>query len=264
MTYQLPFSEEFICALADAEERKELVADQVRTRIALQSRALREQREREWSQTELGRRALKPQSVISRIERIEANTGLTLQTLLDIGAGFDLPLLVEYVEWDEWFDRMYRVSEKDLCRRSFDTDHLIAKARLIKAERASKNGLSFGQIPPQRLANTAPVEITDILARLNQAIGNLKQATSRLEDRLSTIRSQTTKNYFLESAASIQSGADAGQSLTVSVGSIPMIEINPISDYGMGWINPGLSGLVARASWVNVSNVLSWPVSTGA
>lgn len=139
MPYGLPWSEEFVRQLDDKEIRDEFVADQIRARIALLIRALREQEGRGWTQAELGGRAEKRQNVISRIE--DPNYGkFSLQTLLEIAAAFDLPLWVDIPEWDEWFKLIGDVPNSKTVRHSFDVAHLAGKAR------AAKEGVTTGTI----------------------------------------------------------------------------------------------------------------------
>lgn len=117
-----PWSSELVRELTDRDFRNEYMMDQVRTYIAFQIRALREQRR--WLQGDLAKAADKTQSVISRLEDPDYGK-LSLQTCLEIAIAFDLPLLVQFVEWDDWLTRMSNVSPSALRKRSFDANRLL-------------------------------------------------------------------------------------------------------------------------------------------
>ena len=138
MPYGLPWSEEFVGQLSDKEVRDEFVADQIRTRIALLIRVLREQEERKWTQTELGKRASKPQNVISRYEDPDYGK-MSLQTLLEVAAAFDLPVWVDIPEWEDWLDRIKDVPSSKTRRSSFDLEKLTSQARAASGAQTTAN-----------------------------------------------------------------------------------------------------------------------------
>lgn len=127
MTCGSPWSEAFVRDMSDKEFRDEYVADQVRTRIALLIRALREQADREWSQARLGQEMGKPQSVVSRIENPDYGK-LSLQTLFEVAAAFDLPLWIDIPEWEDWLRLIRDVPSSKTSRRSFNADSILSSA----------------------------------------------------------------------------------------------------------------------------------------
>jgi hypothetical protein len=129
MSYGLPLSEAFVRQLADKEFRDEFVADQIRMRVAMLVRALREQPDRDWSQTELGNKMGKPQNVISRLEDPDYGK-MTLQTLLEVAAAFDLPLWIDMPEWDDWLRKIRDVPGGSFKRCSFDAENLIYQVKV--------------------------------------------------------------------------------------------------------------------------------------
>jgi transcriptional regulator with XRE-family HTH domain len=115
MPYGSPWSEQFVRQLSDKEVRSEFAADQIRARIALLIRSLREQSSRNWTQAELGERAGKPQNVISRFENPDYGK-MSLQSLFDLAAAFDLPVWIDMPEWKDWFALINDVPNQETHR----------------------------------------------------------------------------------------------------------------------------------------------------
>lgn len=131
------FSNELVHELTDKEFRHEYMMDKVRSYIAFQIRALREQRR--WNQGDLAKAAGKTQSVISRLEDPDYGK-LSLQSCLELAVAYDLPLLVQFVEWDDWLARMSNMSPSALRKRSFDANRLIEANRRMDLSAAAAAG----------------------------------------------------------------------------------------------------------------------------
>jgi transcriptional regulator with XRE-family HTH domain len=97
--------------------RQAYVAEHVRTGIAYQIRSLRAQRG--WSQKRLAEEMGKPQSVVSRLEDPDYGK-LSVQTILEGAAAFDVALLVQYISFPEFLRRTQDVSPEALRVDSFD------------------------------------------------------------------------------------------------------------------------------------------------
>jgi transcriptional regulator with XRE-family HTH domain len=123
MTYGLPWSDQFVQQLADKEVRSEFAADQIRARIAALIRALRDDPDRGWTQSELGQRTGKTQNVISRFESADYGK-MSLQSLFKIADAFDLPVWIDMPEWEEWLHLIKDVPNRNTRRSAFDLKRL--------------------------------------------------------------------------------------------------------------------------------------------
>jgi transcriptional regulator with XRE-family HTH domain len=112
--------------LRDKEFRAEYSAENIRTGIAYQIRALREKRG--WSQKKLGEEASKPQNVISRLENPEYGK-LNIQTLNELAAAFDVALLVRFVSFGELTAHVADLSPEALAVPEFSADPAFAAVR---------------------------------------------------------------------------------------------------------------------------------------
>lgn len=95
--------------------RDAYVFEHIKTGIAYQIRAMRD--EREWTQGRLGEEAKKPRNVITRLE--DPNYGqFSLQTLREIASAFDVALLVKFVSFSTLLQEYADVSPQALVAAS--------------------------------------------------------------------------------------------------------------------------------------------------
>lgn len=112
--------------LADKSFRDAFAADQVRVRIALMIRALREARG--LSQAELGALMGKPQNVVSRLEDPDYGK-MSLQSLIDVSAALDVPLWIDFADWDDWLKRISDTPAAGIDRAAFSAETVIGKLK---------------------------------------------------------------------------------------------------------------------------------------
>jgi transcriptional regulator with XRE-family HTH domain len=148
-----PWSDEFLKALDEGAFRTAYLSDQVRTNIAFQIRALRDQRG--WTQSKLAEKAGKPANSISRLEDPDYGK-LTLTTLLEIAEAFDVALLVQFTEHDDWLNRMNDVSPAALQKRSFSLSRLLALARASRVDAQPRQQPALHRDTPGALSGSFP------------------------------------------------------------------------------------------------------------
>lgn len=101
----------------DKEFRDSYISGRVRTSIALQMRAIRE--DLGLSQKDYAKKIGKPQSVVSRIENT-AYGGVSIQTLLDVCEPLDIALVVKFASFDEFLHQHSDISRSTHAVESYD------------------------------------------------------------------------------------------------------------------------------------------------
>lgn len=138
--------------LVDEESRREFANEFLDSRIALQIKALRQQRQ--WTQAQLAKRAGMRQSQISRLENVN-NSSWTIATLKRLAAAFDLPLYVLFPSWSQLVDDSLGLSRSSLERPTFAEDESRARGRQSSAGGANQV-LEFNPKGYRRQRDAAP------------------------------------------------------------------------------------------------------------
>jgi transcriptional regulator with XRE-family HTH domain len=106
--------------LKDKETRDIYVEEHIITGLPFQIHGLREKHG--LAQSELAKRAGMAQERISKLEDPNYEFIPKIPTLLKLASVFDVPLIVKFGSWSEFFDREIRLSPELLAPRTFDEE----------------------------------------------------------------------------------------------------------------------------------------------
>lgn len=137
--------------------RDAYVFEHLKTGIAYQIRAMRD--EREWLQSDLGERAKKPRTVITRLE--DPNYGqFSLQTLREIAAAFDVALLVKFVPFSRLLEEYDDVSPRALIAPSIKDSKEVQR---LKRWAAAKDKAQSAEVNKETPARTFKVTESNVI-----------------------------------------------------------------------------------------------------
>ena len=113
--------EKLLLELKDKKYRDAFVSELINIGMPFQIKALREQKERKWTQSDLGKHAKMAQGRISILESPN-NEGLAIKTLLRLASAFDIGLMVRFVPISELVEWELKLSPDSLEALSYDED----------------------------------------------------------------------------------------------------------------------------------------------
>ena len=117
------------------EYRDSYLQAQVRSWIAYQFQAIR--KKFGLSQAQMAERTGKTQSVISRLENVDYGK-VSVQTLLDVASSLDVALLVQFVSYPEFLNRMRDKSEVGMQPQTIHES--IAASKMARADLQGQRG----------------------------------------------------------------------------------------------------------------------------
>lgn len=149
--------EQQIEALKDKEYRDLYVAEHIRTGIAFQIRAMRE--DREWTQSELGQRAEgMAQETISLLEDPDYGR-LTLRTLRRLASALDVALIVRFTPFSDLVDWIVNLTPQRLAPPSFDEElQSIVPRRALPQDDSTETQIPSRTVASQPLPFTMAAE----------------------------------------------------------------------------------------------------------